>query len=181
MDRTEALAFLREKVANDNLVKHCLACEAIMKRLAGRFGGPPDEWGLCGLLHDIDYDAVGQDPEKHAAVGGQWLAEKGLSAEVVEAVKGHNDKAPRESSMAKALYAVDPTSGFIAACALIHKEKKLAPIDLAFMQKRFKEKRFAARASREQMGACAALNLALDEFLTESLAAMKEIAPALGL
>ena len=181
MDRAAALAYLAEKVSNDNLRKHSLACEAIMKRLAGRFGGDPGEWALTGLLHDIDYDAVGQDPVQHAAVGGQWLAEKGLSAEVVEAVKAHNDKAPRSAPMAKALYATDPTSGFIVACALITKEKKLAPIDLAFLQKRFKEKRFAARASREQMGACAALNLALDEFLTESLAAMKEIAPALGL
>ena len=181
MDRTEALAFLREKVANDNLVKHCLACEAIMKRLAGRFGGPPDEWGLCGLLHDIDYDAVGQDPVQHAAVGGEWLAEKGLAAEIVEAVKGDNDKAPRATPMAKALFAADPTSGFIVACALIHKEKQLAPIDLAFMQKRFKEKRFAARASREQMSKCSELNLPLDDFLAESLAAMKEIAGELGL
>jgi len=179
--RAEALAFLKEKVANDNLVKHCLACEAIMKRLAGRLGGSPDEWGLCGLLHDIDYDVVGQDPERHAAVGAEWLAKKGLSAEVVEAVKGHNDKAPRESPMAKALFAADPTSGFMVACALIHKEKKLAPIDLAFMQKRFKEKRFAARASREQMSKCAELNLTLDDFLSESLAAMKEIAGELGL
>jgi len=181
MTRDEALAYLRGKVANENLIKHSLACEAIMRRLAGRFGGDPEEWGLAGLLHDIDYDAVGQDPAQHAAVGGAWLAEKGLPAEVVEAVKGHNDKAPRTGAMAKALYATDPTSGFITACALITKEKKLAPIDLAFMQKRFKEKRFAARASREGMSSCSALNLSLDDFLSEALSAMKEIAPDLGL
>jgi hypothetical protein len=181
VDRAEALAFLQEKVANENLRKHCLAVEAIMRRLAARLGGSPEEWALAGLLHDIDYDAVGQDPEKHAAVGAEWLAEKGLSPAIVEAVKGHNDKAARESPMAKALFAADPTSGFLTACALIHKEKKLAPVDLAFMQKRFKEKRFAARASREQMGKCSELNLSLDDFLSESLAAMKEIAPALGL
>jgi hypothetical protein len=179
--RAEALAFLQEKVANENLRKHCLAVEAIMRRLAARAGGNAEEWALAGLLHDIDYDAVGQDPEKHAAVGAEWLAAKGLAPEVVEAVKGHNDKAPRASPMAKALYAADPTSGFLTACALIHKEKKLAPIDLAFMQKRFKEKRFAARASREQMSKCSELNLSLDDFLSEALAAMKEIAPALGL
>ena len=181
MNRNEALAFLQEKVANENLRKHCLAVEAIMRRLAARSGGNAEEWALAGLLHDIDYDAVGQDPEKHAAVGAEWLAAKGLAPEVVEAVKGHNDKAPRASPMAKALYAADPTSGFLTACALIHKEKKLAPIDLAFMQKRFKEKRFAARASREQMSKCSELNLSLDDFLSEALAAMKEIAPALGL
>jgi putative nucleotidyltransferase with HDIG domain len=181
VNRNEALAFLQEKVSNENLRKHCLAVEAIMRRLAGRLGGDAEQWGLAGLLHDIDYDVVGQDPEKHAVVGGEWLAEKGLPAEVVEAVKGHNDKAPRTTPMAKALFAVDPTSGFITACALIHKDKKLAPIDLAFMQKRFKEKRFAARASREGMAACAELGLGLDDFLSESLAAMKDIADELGL
>ncbi len=181
MDREEALAYLQEKVSNENLRKHCLACEAIMRRLAGRFGGDPGEWALAGLLHDIDYEAVGQDPERHAAVGGEWLAGKGLSAEVVEAVRGHNDKAPRTGPMARALHAVDPTSGFITACALIGQEKKLAPVDLEFMQKRFKDKRFAARASREQMAACAGLGLGLDEFLSEALAAMKEISGDLGL
>jgi putative nucleotidyltransferase with HDIG domain len=181
VNRPEALAFLAEKVSNENLRKHCLAVEAIMRRLAGRFGGNADEWALAGLLHDIDYDVVGQDPAQHAAVGGEWLAEKGLPAEVVEAVKGHNDKAPRTTPMAKVLYAVDPTSGFITACALITKEKKLAPIDLAFMQKRFKEKRFAARASREGMAACSELGLGLDDFLSESLAAMKEVSNDLGL
>jgi putative nucleotidyltransferase with HDIG domain len=181
MNRDEALAYLKSKVANENLIKHSLACEAIMRRLAGRLGGDADLWALAGLLHDIDYDAVGQDPAQHAAVGGAWLAEKGLPAEVVEAVKGHNDKAPRTTPMARALYATDPASGFITACALIGKEKKLAPVDLTFMKKRFKEKRFAARASREGMSSCSELGLSLDDFLSESLAAMKEIAPDLGL
>jgi putative nucleotidyltransferase with HDIG domain len=181
MDRSEALTYLKSKVANENLIKHSLACEAIMKRLAARLGGDAGPWALAGLLHDIDYDAVGQDPAQHAAVGGAWLAEKGLPAEVVEAVRGHNDKAPRTTPMAKALYATDPASGFITACALITKEKKLAPIDLVFMQKRFKEKRFAARASREGMSACSELGLSLDDFLSEALAAMKEIAGDLGL
>ncbi|HOX08106.1 MAG TPA: HD domain-containing protein [Planctomycetota bacterium] len=181
MDRQEALAYLAEKVSNENLRKHSLAVEAIMRRLAGRFGGDADQWALAGLLHDIDYDVVGMDPEKHAAVGGEWLAERGLSPEIVEAVKGHNDKAPRTTPMAKALYAVDPTSGFITACALITREKSLAPVDLAFMQKRFKEKRFAARASREGMAACSELGMSLDDFLSEALAAMKEAASDLGL
>jgi putative nucleotidyltransferase with HDIG domain len=181
MDRDEALALLNAKVSNVNLRKHCLACEAIMRRLAARFDGAPAEWALAGLLHDIDYDEVGQDPERHAAVGGDFLASKGLSPAVVDAVRGHNHKVPRESAMAKALFACDPASGFIVACALIHKEKKLAPIDLAFMQKRFKEKRFAANASREQMAACSELGIGLDDFLAESLAAMKEAAADLGL
>lgn len=181
MDRAEALAFLEEKVGSANLRKHCLACEAAMRRLAGRLGGEADQWALAGLLHDIDYDAVGQDPERHAAVGGQWLAERGLPAEVVEAVMGHNDKAPRAGPMAEALYAVDPATGFIVACALVRKEKQLAAVDLEFMKKRFKEKRFAASASREQMAACDQLGLGLDEFLSEVLAAMQARAAELGL
>ncbi len=181
MDRDEALALLEEKVGNKNLRKHCLACEAIMRRLSGRFDGDVEAWGLCGLLHDIDYDEVGQDPERHALVGAEMLAEKGLSEEIITAVKGHNDKAPRDSHMAKALYAIDPASGFIVACALIHKEKKLASLDVAFIKKRFKEKRFAANASREGMAACSELGLELDDFLGECLAAMQEASGPLGL
>jgi putative nucleotidyltransferase with HDIG domain len=181
MDRDEAVKFLEEKVSNRNLRKHCLACEAIMRRLAGRFSGDVEEWGLCGLLHDIDYDEVGQDPERHAVVGAEMLAGKGISPEIIEAVKGHNDKAARESDMARALYAIDPASGFIVACALIHREKRLAPVDVAFMKKRFKEKRFAANASREGMASCSELGMELDDFLGECLAAMQEIAPDIGL
>jgi len=181
MNREEALAYLKSKVSNENLVKHSLACEAIMRRLAGRLGGDAGLWALAGLLHDIDYDEVGQDPERHAAVGGEWLAERGLPAELVEAVRGHNDKSPRTTPMARALYAVDPASGFITACALIGKEKKLEPVTLEFMQKRFKEKRFAARASREGMSTCSELGLSLDDFLSEALAAMKEVSSDLGL
>ena len=181
MNRDEAVALLEERVSNKNLRKHCLACEAIMRRLAGRFDGDADEWALAGLLHDIDYDEVGQDPERHALVGAEILAEKGLSEEVLTAVKGHNDKAPRESAMARALYACDPASGFIVACALIHKEKKLAPINVPFMKKRFKEKRFAANASREGMASCSELGMELDDFLGECLEAMKTISGPLGL
>jgi putative nucleotidyltransferase with HDIG domain len=181
MNRDEAVALLEERVSNKNLRKHCLACEAIMRRLAGRFDGEPDQWALAGLLHDIDYDEVGQDPERHAVVGAEILTERGLGEEIITAVKGHNDKAPRDSSMAKALYACDPASGFIVACALIHREKKLASIDVAFMKKRFKEKRFAANASREQMASCSELGMELDEFLGECLEAMKTISGPLGL
>ncbi len=181
MNRDESVALLEEKVGNKNLRKHCLACEAIMRRLASRFDGDADQWALCGLLHDIDYDEVGQDPERHALVGAEILANKGLRAEIIDAVKGHNDKAPRESAISKALYACDPASGFIVACALIHKEKNLAPLDLAFMKKRFKDKRFAANASREQMAACSELGMELDEFLTECLEAMKTVSSPLGL
>jgi putative nucleotidyltransferase with HDIG domain len=181
VNRDDAVGLLEKNVANRNLRKHCLACEAIMRRLAGRFDGDAEAWGLCGLLHDIDYDQVGQDPARHAVVGAEMLAAEGVAPEIIEAVKGHNDKAPRDSSMAKALYAADPASGFIVACALIHKEKKLAPIDVGFMKKRFKEKRFAANASREQMAACSELGLELDDFLGECLEAMKSISEPLGL
>jgi putative nucleotidyltransferase with HDIG domain len=181
MNRDEAVAFLEENVGNSNLRKHCLACEAIMRRLAGRFAGDAEAWGLCGLLHDIDYDQVGQDPERHAVVGAEMLEARGVAPEIVEAVKGHNDKAPRDSHMARALYAADPASGFIVACALIRKDKKLAPVDVAFMKKRFREKRFAANASREQMAACSGLGMELDEFLGECLEAMKTISSPLGL
>ncbi|HUT56139.1 MAG TPA: HD domain-containing protein [bacterium] len=180
MDREEARRLMESKLANANLRKHVLAVAAVMRGLARRFGQDADKWELVGLLHDLDYEVTVKDPDRHGLVSAEWL-EGRVDAEVIEAVKAHADKAPRDKLMNQAVYCADPVTGFVVACALIHPEKKLAPIDVPFALKRIKEKRFAAGASRERIAACAELGLSMEEFMGIAIGAMKGISSELGL
>lgn len=182
MTRDEAMALLKSHIKTKNLIKHCLACEAVLGALAPRFGGDPEQWRLAGLLHDVDYDQTLDSPETHAVIGAEVLERAGVDAEVVHAVLAHADKAPRESALDKALWCTDPLTGLIVAAALIREEKKLAAIDAAFVLNRFKEKGFARGASREQIAACEQeLGMSLEEFVAVGVAAMQEISGELGL
>jgi putative nucleotidyltransferase with HDIG domain len=182
MNRDEALTLVREKVKDEDLVKHLLATEAIMKGLARRLGQDEEKWGLTGLLHDIDYEVTKDDPEKHAIIGAEWLKEKGLDEEIVHAVKAHaHSEIPRESLLDKALYATDPLSGLITAVAYVMPSRTLAEVKVSSIKKKFKDKSFARGASREQIRTCEELGITLEEFFEIALKAMQEIAPSLGL
>jgi len=181
MTRDQALELLQQHLKNRNLVKHCLAVEACMKDFAVHFGEDAESWGLAGLLHDLDYEYTLETPEKHTEKTTEMLAGYSLAAEIIHAIKAHNLRVEPSSRMDISLLTIDPASGFIIACALMHPDKKLAGLDLPFMKKRFKEKSFAKGASREQMEACARLGLSLDEFLNLCLQAMQKISSELGL
>ncbi len=182
MTREEALKLIQEKVKTKNLVKHMIAVEACMRKLAERLGEDPEMWGLAGLLHDIDYEVTKDKPEEHAKVGAEWLREMGLPEEIVNAVRRHagRDEKPVEP-MDIALYAADPLTGLIVASALMHPSRSLKGMDRDFVLRRFKEKRFAAGANREQIKECERLGLSLEEFIDICLEAMKEVSDALGL
>ena len=182
MERTEALALLQTKVNTKNLVKHCLACEAVLAALAGRFGEDEQAWRLAGLLHDLDYDDTADSPETHGRIAAEMLEEQGLDSGIVHAVLAHADKAPRETKLDRALWCVDPVTGLIVAAALIRPEKKLSAIDVGFVLNRFKEKSFARGANRAQIQACEEeLGLSLEEFVDISVKAMQGISDELGL
>jgi uncharacterized protein len=180
MNRDQAIALMEARLTNRNLRKHVLAVAYVMRALARRFQADEDRWELVGLLHDLDYEETKDAPERHGLVSAQWLAGQ-VDADVIEAVKAHADQAPRRTPMEKAVYCADPVTGFLVACALIHPDKSLVPIDADFAIKRMKEKRFAAGASRERISACADLGLTLAEFMEIALAAMKEKRTELGL
>ncbi len=181
MNREEGLELLKQHLQNPNLVKHSLAVEACMRTLASRFDADPEIWGLAGLLHDMDYAYTADNPDLHGIKTAEMLEAYDLPPEIPHAIKAHNGKAGLDTLIDKALYATDPTTGFITACALMHPDRKLASIDLTFMQKRFKSKAFARGASREQMAECRLIDMELDEFLTVCLDAMSGIAQDLGL
>ncbi len=181
MNRTEAYKLSKSKFSNKNLFKHVLAVEAVMRGLATHFNEDEEKWGLAGLLHDLDYEQTMNDPDRHTLVTEEMLKEFELDAEIIEAIKCHNDKAPRTKQIGKAIYAADPVTGLIVAAALMHPDKKLASLDVEFIVRRFKEKRFAAGANREQIKTCEDFGLSLEEFLEISLKSMQSIYKELGL
>ena len=181
LTREKAYDLVVEKIGVNNLLKHILAVEAGMRRLAEHFGEDADYWGLIGLVHDLDYNETKNDEENHTFITEDWLKEYALPEEMMYAIRAHPGHVPCKSRLDWALYTVDPTTGFIVACALMHPAKKLAVIDADFMLRRFKEKRFAAGASRENMAACSNLGLELDEFLLLVHDGMMRITDQLGL
>jgi len=183
MNRDRALSLIREKVKNENLIKHMLATEAIMRTLAGHFGEDADLWGLAGLVHDLDYDQTIKNPKQHGRIGALMLEGAGYDPLIVQAVLAHSPHydQPRTSRLDRSLFAADPLTGLIVAAALIHPQKKLAALDTPFILKRFQEKWFAKGASREHIRTCEEVSLSLEEFIDLGLKAMQEIAPELGL
>ncbi|MBT9144805.1 MAG: Ribonuclease Y [candidate division WS2 bacterium] len=183
ISRDEAENLLKEKVKNKNMVKHCLAVEAVMKGLARTLNQDETAWGLTGLLHDIDLDIVGGDMNTHSLESGKIMRELGFSEELVQAVEAHNEAhgLPRDSIVAKALYAADPVTGLIVAAALVHPDRKISSLDLDFILRRFNEKWFAKGADREQIKSIILLGISFEDFLSLSLKEMSGISGTLGL
>jgi putative nucleotidyltransferase with HDIG domain len=179
----EALALVRERIAQANLVNHCVATEIIMRALAERLGVSADDadrWALTGLLHDLDYAETADDPEHHGLVSAREL-EGLIDDEMLHAILGHADKVERETPLDHALWCADPTTGFIVAAALVRPEKDIAGVALKSLKKRWKESAFAKGASRDQMAGCEKIGLERDEFLELSLVAMQSHAGYIGL
>ncbi|UCD63756.1 MAG: HDIG domain-containing protein [Candidatus Zixiibacteriota bacterium] len=181
LSRDEAYQLVEKKIGVNNLLKHILAVEAGMRAVAGRLGEDIEYWGLTGLIHDLDYNETKDDEPHHTYITEEWLKEYQLPEDMLYAIHAHPGHVPCKSKLDWALYSVDPATGFIVACALMHPDKKLASIDEEFMLRRFKEKRFAAGASRENMAACSNLNLELGEFLVLVRDGMMTISDKLGL
>jgi hypothetical protein len=184
MEREEAFQLLKESLKNQSLIKHSLAVEAGMRALAERFGQDPEKWGICGLLHDIDYEKTKDKPEEHSKIGSKMLKELGFDKDICQAVLSHNQRHSvlPESQMAKALFCLDPLTGLIVASALVLPSKRLADLKLENVLNRFKERAFARGADREIIKKCQAyLGLSLEEFIEIVLLAMKNISSELGL
>lgn len=183
LDRESAWALLTEWTEKDHLLKHALAVEAAMRAYARRFGEDEELWGVTGLVHDMDYERH-PTMEEHPYVGVKALEEAGYPEEVRQAVLGHAPYTgvPRETLMAKALFAVDELTGFIVAVALVRPSRSILDVKVSSVTKKFKDRSFAAPVSREdiQQGA-ADLGLEVADHVGVVLEAMKGIAAELGL
>ncbi|RJP14523.1 MAG: HDIG domain-containing protein [Candidatus Abyssobacteria bacterium SURF_5] len=181
MTREEALALVNGKVRTKNLRKHMFATEACMRALAGRLGGDRERWAMAGLLHDLDYDETVNDFSRHGYATCEYLRGTDVPADILDAIMAHTGHTPARTQMDMVLYAVDPLTGFLVAAALMHPSKKIADVDVAFAMNRFKEKRFAAGANRDQMKKCEEFGLRLEEFIRICLEAMQKVSQELGL
>jgi len=183
MNREQALKLVKEKIKNQNLVKHCLAVEACMKALARHFNEDEEKWGLAGLLHDIDYEQTKDDAHQHSIVGAKMLEDLGVEKEITEAVKTHNEihGVLPETRLAKALFSVDPLTGLIVAATLVMPDKKIKELSVENVLNRFKEKAFARGANREIIEQCSKIDLTLEKFVEICLGTMQEISDKLGL
>ena len=150
--REEAWALIQEYGSTENHVRHMLAVEAAMRAYARKFGEDEETWGLVGLIHDFDYERY-PTAEVHPYKGNEILKEKGLPEELRNAIMGHADYTgvPRNTQLAKALFAVDELAGFITAVALVRPSKKVADVKVKSVRKKFKDKAFAASVSREDI------------------------------
>ncbi len=183
MTREEALKLVVEKIKTKNLLKHCLAVEAVMRKLAKHSAEDIEKWGLCGLLHDIDYEETKNDLKRHSLVGAEFLEKLGVDSEIVQAVRVHNEvhNLPLQTKMDKALFCSDPITGLIVAAALVLPDKKLKSLTPQNVLNRYKEKGFARAVNRKQIAGCQNLGLSLEDFVKLSLEAMQEISSDLGL
>ncbi|MBP8590975.1 HD domain-containing protein [Candidatus Shapirobacteria bacterium] len=179
--REEALGLLEENLSNHNLIKHSLASEAVLRALASRLGENEEEWGLAGLLHDLDAQIA--SPQEHGLKTVAILGEK-INPAMAQAIKSHNQPfngIKRETKFDNALAAGETITGLIVAATLVLPSKKLADLKLASVLKRFEEKHFAAGARREDIALCEKLGLSLEEFADLALKAMQGISEELGL
>ena len=184
LSRDSALALLKEHVKSENLIRHCLASEAVMRALAKRLGENEDTWGLAGLLHDLDVELTHADLSVHGLKSAEMLIEKGYPPEIAEAVKMHNEKAhgqKRSEKFHKALAAGETITGLIVATTLVYPDKKLASVKPSSIVKRMKEKAFAASVDRGIIRECEEIGIPLPEFAELALEAMRTIAGELGL
>jgi len=152
-----------------------------MRRMAVHCGQDADYWGLIGLVHDLDYNETKNDASRHTFITAELLKEYELPEEMLYAIRAHPGHVPCRTELDWALYSVDPATGFIVACALMHPEKKLSALDGEFMMRRFKEKRFAAGASRDDIATCSHLGLELEPFLLLVHDGMMTIREEIGL
>ena len=187
MTRSEAYQLVTDWTKNQNLVKHMLAVEAIMRALARHFHDNEELWGIAGLLHDADYEMFKDDPKKHPSKIFEELEKRNVDERIINAIESHawgwkEDLPQPQTRMEWSLYCCDDLSGFIIACALVRPDKKLESVTLESLQKKWPQKSFAAGVKREHAELVPEkLGIALAEFMQIALSALQGIHRELGL
>ena len=188
LDRDRALALMHEYTASDALRKHMYAVERAMRAMAARAGEDVETWGLVGLLHDFDYERFPNPAhsatEEHPAEGVRILTELGLPEASGRAILGHANYTgvPRDTPMARALFAVDELCGFLVACALVRPSRSLRDLEVSSVRKKLKDKAFARGVSREDvLQGAAELGVPLEEHVGFVLEALRPHQRLLGL
>jgi putative nucleotidyltransferase with HDIG domain len=188
LTREEALQLMQEHTRSPSLRQHMLAVEAAMRAYAGKLAEDPETWGLVGLLHDFDYEKF-PNPEHsptegHPAWGVRLLREKGVPEPLCRAILGHGNYTgvPRDTPLARTLFAVDELCGFLVACALVRPSKSFADLEVASVKKKLKDKAFARGVNRDEVRLGAEeLGVPLEEHIDFVIKALRRVEGALGL
>ncbi len=181
--REAAYALLCEYTTSESLIKHALAVEAVMRAFARHYGEDEETWGIAGLLHDFDYERYPNPPD-HPMRGAEVLRERGYPEEIVRAILGHADYTgvPRDTLLAKVLYAVDELTGFIIACALVRPSRSVDDLPVASVKKKLKDKAFARGVDRAIVYRGAEeLGMDLDDLIAFIISALRPISAQIGL
>jgi putative nucleotidyltransferase with HDIG domain len=186
--REETLALMHEYTASDSLRKHMLAVEGAMRAYARKFGEDEERWGTAGLIHDFDYERFPNNAhsatEEHPAEGVRLLRARGYPEDILQAILGHAHytNTPRESRMAKTLFAVDELTGLITATALVRPTKSVHEVDARSVRKKMKDKAFARGVNRDDViNGAQELGVDLDEHIAFVIGSMQARSADLGL
>jgi predicted hydrolase (HD superfamily) len=187
-DRADAWELLCEYTRGDSLRRHALAVETAMRAAAARYGGADadaDEWGMVGLLHDFDYEMF-PDPDAggHPFKGANILCGRGYADHFIRAIMGHATYTgvPRDTPLARALFATDELCGFLVACALVRPSRSLDDMEVSSVKKKLKDKAFARTVNREDiLQGVAELGVPLDEHIRFCIDALRPVQKEIGL
>ncbi|MCE5255273.1 MAG: HDIG domain-containing protein [Spirochaetaceae bacterium] len=183
MDRNTAIELWRTYNSEDSLFRHALEVEAAMRHFARRNGEDEEYWGNVGLLHDIDYQSF---PEEHLQHARQMLEKAGLDEAFIHAVESHGwelcSVVEPSCIMEKVLYTVDELTGFITACAYVRPSRSVLDLEVKSVRKKWGTAAFAAGVRRDVIEKGAAMmGLQLDEVISETILALRGVAPEIGL
>jgi predicted hydrolase (HD superfamily) len=185
-DRNAAWELLCEYTKGDSLRKHALAVEAAMRACAKQYGcaeADEEEWGLVGLLHDFDYEMF-PSADQHPFTGANILCGRGYSEAFIRAIMGHATYTgvPRDTQMARALFATDELCGFLVACALVRPSRSLDDLEVASVKKKLKDKAFARTVNRDDIRqGIEELNVEMDQHIRFVIDALRPVQAAIGL
>lgn len=186
--RSDALALMESWTSSESLRKHMLAVEGAMMAYARKFGEDEQAWGIAGLLHDFDYERFPNEAQaadaEHPSEGVRHLRSLGYPEDILQAILGHATftGVPRETRMAKALFAVDELCGLITAAALVRPSRSVLDLEASSVKKRMRDKAFARGVSREDvLNGAAELGVDLEPHIAFVIDAMRTRAELLGL
>lgn len=181
--REEAYQLLTEYNKSDNLIKHALAVEGVMRYMARKWGEDEEKWGVIGLVHDLDYEKF---PEEHCQKSEEILKEKGWPEQYIRAVVSHGwglrSNVEPQTELEKVLYAIDELTGLVVTTALVHPSKSIMDVKVKSVKKKWKDKRFAAGVNRSviEQGA-QRLGMEITDLIADTIAGMQEVAEEIGL
>ena len=185
-DRKDAWELLCEYTKTDSLRKHALAVEAAMRACAVRYGeadADVDEWGITGLLHDFDYEMF-PTADEHPFKGANIMCGRGYPDHIIRAIMGHATYTgvPRDTQMARALFATDELCGFLVACALVRPSRSLDDLEVSSVKKKLKDKAFARTVNRDDIRqGVEELGVEMDDHIRFVIDALRPLQKEIGL